>query len=142
MLNKLVAKSSTTINAPANKVWQALTDPAMIKEWLFGTDTHSDWKKGSSITYTGEWEGKPYTDKGVIVDIIPDKLLHTTYLSGMSGKEDIPENYNNVIYELQEADGRTLVTITQDNIGTEKEKEHMHQNWSLVLNNMKTMLEK
>src|ERR1700694_3304059 len=114
--NKLVAKSSTTINASAKKVWHALTDPAMIKEWLFGTNTTTDWKKGSSITYTGEWEGKPYTDKGEIIEIVPKKLLHTTYLSGLSSKEDKPENYNNVIYELQEADGRTLVTISQDNI--------------------------
>jgi len=109
MANKLSVKTGININAPVSKVWQALTDPAMIKEYLFGTNTVSDWKKGSSITYSGEWEGKQYEDKGNIIDIVPEKLLHTTYFSGMSGKEDKSENYNIVTYTLSWKDGRTLL---------------------------------
>lgn len=142
MTNKLVSKSSITINAPVNKVWQALTDPAMIKEYLFGTTTTSDWKKGSAITYEGEWQGKKYKDKGTIIDIIPEKLLHTTYWSSMGGKEDKPENYNNVIYEVKPQNGQTAVTISQDNINTEEELKHMEQNWGMVLESMKKLLEK
>jgi len=142
MEQKLVSKSSTIINAPVNKVWEALTNPSLIKQYLFGTNTITDWKKGSPITYEGEWEGKAYKDKGKIVDIIPEKLLHTTYWSSMSGKEDRPENYNNVLYEVEEQNGGTLVTISQDNIKDEKELEHMNQNWGIVLDSMKKLLEK
>ena len=142
MANKLSVKTGININAPVSKVWQALTDPAMIKEYLFGTNTVSDWKKGSSITYSGEWEGKQYEDKGNIIDIVPEKLLHTTYFSGMSGKEDKPENYANVIYELTPQNGSTVVTITQDNIDDEKGVEHMKKNWEMVLDGMKKLLEK
>jgi uncharacterized protein YndB with AHSA1/START domain len=142
MATKLVSKSSLHINAPVNKVWQALTDPALIKEYLFGTNTITDWKKGSTITYEGEWQGKAYKDKGVIVDIVPEKLLHTTYWSSMSGKEDKAQNYNNVIYELKAENEGTLVTISQDNIENEKQLEHMNQNWGMVLDNMKKLLEK
>ena len=142
MEQKLVSKSSTLINAPVNKVWEALTNPSLIKQYLFGTNTITDWKKGSPITYEGEWEGKAYKDKGQIVDIIPEKLLHTTYWSSIGGKEDKPENYNNVIYEVKPENGGTLITILQDNIKDEKELEHMKQNWGMVLESMKTMLEK
>ena len=142
MEQKLVSKSSTIINAPVNKVWEALTNPSLIKQYLFGTNTITDWKKGSPITYEGEWEGQAYKDKGKIVDIIPEKLLHTTYWSSMSGKEDRPENYNNVLYEVEEQNGGTLVTISQDNIKDEKELEHMNQNWGIVLDSMKKLLEK
>jgi uncharacterized protein YndB with AHSA1/START domain len=142
MANKLVSKSSITINAPINKVWQALTDPAMIKEYLFGTTTITDWKKGSPISYEGEWEGKKYKDKGAIIDIVPEKLLHTTYWSSMGGKEDKPENYNNVIYELEPRNAQTIITISQDNIENEAQLEHMKQNWSIVLEGMKKLLEK
>ncbi len=141
MANNLTAKASININVPVSKVWKALTDPAMIKEYLFGTTTTSDWKKGSSITYSGEWEGKSYEDKGVIVDIVPEKLLHTTYWSGMSGKEDKPENYANVIYKVSPDDGHSLITITQDNIDDEKQQQHMVENWSKVLESMKKLLE-
>ena len=142
MEQKLVSKSSTLINAPVNKVWEALTNPSLIKQYLFGTNTITDWKKGSPITYEGEWEGKAYKDKGQIVDIIPEKLLHTTYWSSIGGKEDKPENYNNVIYEVKPENGGTLITISQDNIKDEKELEHMNQNWGMVLGSMKKMLEK
>ena len=63
---------------------------------MFGTNAVSDWQKGSSITYEGEWEGKKYKDKGTIIDIVPEKLLHTTYWSSIGGKEDKPENYKAV----------------------------------------------
>lgn len=141
-MNKLISKTSIEINAPAHKVWQALTDPAMIKEYLFGTNTITDWKKGSSITYEGEWQGKAYKDKGTIIDIVPEKLLHTTYWSSMGGKEDKPENYNNVLYELEPLGEQTKVTIAQDNIDTEEQVQHMNQNWSMVLDGMKKLLEK
>ena len=141
-MEKLISKSSTMINAPVNKVWDALTNPHLIKEYLFGTKTTTDWKKGSPITYEGEWQGRNYKDKGVVVDIIPEKLLHTTYWSSMSGKEDRPENYNNVLYEVEEQNGGTLVTISQDNIKDEEELEHMNENWGIVLDNMKKLLEK
>jgi uncharacterized protein YndB with AHSA1/START domain len=141
MNNKLTAKVSTSINAPADRVWQAMTDPAQIKQYLMGTDTITDWKKGSDIRYKGEWKGKAYEDKGKIIDIVPGKLLHTTYLSGMSGKEDKPENYNNVIYELHDERGQTTVSVTQDNIKDEQEQQHMKENWSMVLEGMKKVAE-
>ena len=142
MAKKLVSTSGITIDAPVSKVWQALTDPAQIKQYLFGTNTVSDWKKGSPISYEGEWEGKKYKDKGTIIEIVPEKLLHTTYWSSMGGKEDKTENYNNVIYELQPQNGKTMITISQDNIDTEEQLKHMEQNWAMVLDSMKKLLEK
>jgi len=142
MKENLVAKKSLTINAPASKVWKALTDPSLIKQYLFGTETSSEWKKGSPITYKGTWEGKQYEDKGVIIDIKPEKLLHTTYLSSMSGLEDKPENYANVIYELSPENGRTTLTITQDNNKNEESLKHSEGNWGTVLNKLKEVVEK
>ena len=120
MSKKLTATTSTIINAPKSKVWRALTDPAAIKAYLFGTDVHTDWKKGSPITYTGVWEGKQYEDKGIIVDIEPENYYHSTYYSPLSGKEDKPENYNNVIWTLKEEGDATIATISQDNIENEE----------------------
>lgn len=142
MTSKFIAKVNRTIHATPARVWQALTDPAEIKEYLFGTDTQTDWKKGSPITYTGVWQGKPYEDKGVIKDIEPEKLLHTTYLSGMSGKEDIPENYANVVYTLEKSGDDTILTLTQDNIDSEEGKKHMEDNWAMVLDGLKKTVEK
>jgi len=141
MANKLSVTVSTEINASPEKVWRAITEPALIKQYMYGTDTTSDWKKGSSITYKGVYNGKAYEDKGEIIDIIPQKLLHTTHFSPMTGKEDKPENYAHVIQELTPQDGNTKITLTQDNIATEKEAEQMRQNWTGILDGMKKTVE-
>lgn len=141
MANKLSVTVTREVNATPAQVWRAFTEPALIKQYMFGTDTTSDWKKGSSITYTGEWQGKRYEDKGEIKEIIPEKLLHTTYFSSMSGKEDKPENYANVIEEIKHENGKTVVSITQDNIDNEQGVEHMRQNWNMVLDGLKKTVE-
>ena len=141
MANNLVARQTITIDAPVSKVWHAITDPAQIKQFMFGTDTLTDWKKGSTITYSGEYQGKTYEDKGTIIDIIPEKLLHTTHFSSAGGKEDKPENYAHVIYELEQQGERTIFKLSQDNIATEKELEHMNQNWGMVLQGLKKLVE-
>lgn len=59
MKDDLIAKASTTIEAPLRTVWNALVDPQAIREYMFGTNVASDWTEGSPITWKGEWEGKP-----------------------------------------------------------------------------------
>ena len=142
MDNNFIAKTSMTIYAKAATVWQALTDPEMVKQYLFGTTVSSDWQKGSSLTYTGEWEGKPYEDKGTILEIIPGKLLKTNYWSMFYGQEDVPENRRIVTYELDEQDDHTTLTLTQENCKTQEEADHSAKNWTQVLTTLKAILEK
>jgi uncharacterized protein YndB with AHSA1/START domain len=137
----LTLKTSIDINAPASKVWEALTNPEIVKQYFFGTTVKSDWKKGSPITWEGEWEGKGYKDKGEVLDVDPGKLLKYSYWSSMGGTEDKPENYVNVTYDLSESDGKTTFTITQENIKTEEAKKHSEDNWQWVFGKMKEMVE-
>ena len=141
MNDKYIARAITTIRAPVSKVWQALINPEIIKQYLFNTDVISDWKVGSPIIYRGEWEGKPFEDKGEILEIEPEKLLKSTYWSPLSGVPDSPENYHTVTYTLSDKGDNTEVTITQDNNATEQEKEHSERNWKTVLAGLKNLLE-
>ena len=140
MKNTLIAETVSVDTTPA-QVWKVLTTPKLIKKYLMGTDVTSDWKEGSTITYNGEYEGKKYHDKGVIKKIDPEKILQSTYLSSMSGKEDKPENYNLVTYKITKRDDKTVITLTQDNNATEKEKEHSTENWKAVLKKLKEVAE-
>lgn len=139
--NNLIAKAQATINAPVDKVWDALIDPAMIKKYMFGTTVKSDWKEGSKITWSGEWEGKNYEDKGEILTFQPMKKLAYSHYSPLTGQEDIPENYHNVTIELEDKGDQTNITLTQDNNTSEQEKEHSEKNWNMMLEGMKKLLE-
>jgi len=35
-------RSTTTIDAPIERVWKAITTPSEIKQWFFGVDTEAD----------------------------------------------------------------------------------------------------
>ncbi|MEO8582433.1 MAG: SRPBCC family protein [Flavitalea sp.] len=139
---KLISEASVTINAPAEKVWKAITTPSEIKKYLMGTNVESEWKEGSPIAYKGEYNGKAYHDKGIIKKFEPNKVFQSTYWSSAGGKEDKPENYNLVTYTLSNQNGKTLVTLSQDNVSSEKEKEHLDQNWTMVMNKLKEVVEK
>lgn len=135
-------KAEAVINAPASKVWQAITDPALVKQYLFGTEMSvTSWDVGGKVTYKGSWEGKSYEDKGTILEIEPEKKLVSTYWSSMGGTEDKPENYMKVSYELfPEGDGTKLV-ITQDNSPTQESADHSGSNWNMVLQGLKKVVE-
>lgn len=141
MKTNYTAEARTTINAPATKVWAALTNPALIKQYFFGTNVVSDWKVGSPIVYRGEWQGKSYEDKGTILEFDAPRKLVTTHWSALSGVPDVPENYHTVTYLLDERDGHTEITLQQDNNASEEEKQHSEENWSMMLKALKALLE-
>ena len=142
MSESFTAQHSIAIRAPASRVWQALTRPELVKQYLFGTEMTADWRVGGAITYRGQWEGKPYLDKGAVKVFEPERLLVTTYFSSLSGSEDKPENYNTVTYRLAESDGRTTLTIIQDNNPTREAADHSAANWAVVLEALKILVEK
>jgi len=45
---EFMARATVKINAPVARVWQALVDPHMIKQYMFGTDVVTDWQEGSA----------------------------------------------------------------------------------------------
>ncbi len=135
------AEAQITMNAGAEKVWNAITDPALVKQYMFGADMTADWKKGGRIVYRGEWQGKPYEDGGIILEIEPQKKLVTTYFSSVSGKEDIPENYNVITYALSETDGKTTLRVTQENNSDQAAADQSSQNWQGILESMQALVE-
>lgn len=142
MTKTAIARAETTLDAPAPKVWDALTKPELIKQYLFGTEVTTDWRVGSPITYRGEWQGKQYEDKGKILEIEPGKLLVSTFWSSLGGLPDAPENYNTVRYELSPAgSSSTRLSITQDNNPSDEAAQHAEENWRTVLDGIKKLVE-
>ncbi|MFM9838715.1 MAG: SRPBCC family protein [Cyclobacteriaceae bacterium] len=142
MTNTLTLNTSISINAPKSKVWMALIDPEQVKKYFFGTVLKSDWKIGSTITFSGEWEGKPYLDKGIILQMEKEKILKYNYWSSFSGTEDKPENYATIIYSLEEKAGQTTIFISQDSIKSKEALDHSEQNWQMIMKSLKELLEK
>jgi len=141
MAKGLVAKVSSMVEAPVDRVWDALVNPETIREYTFGAVVKSDWKTGSPITWKGEWKGRPYEDKGEILQIEPRQRLSYSHFSPLGGKPDKPENYHTVTIELSEQPRGTLVTLSQDNNPNEEAREHSERNWTVMLDGLKKVAE-
>jgi uncharacterized protein YndB with AHSA1/START domain len=118
-----------------------LTDPDEIEKYMFGSRVETDWKPGSRITWKGEYEGKEYEDKGEVLEVERERRLELTHFSPTSGEEDVPENYHTLVYELEESDGQTHVSLSQDNNKSEEAAEHSRANWDKMLSGLKEVVE-
>lgn len=141
MRKQFIAEASVKINASKDKVWEALVKPEIIKKYMFDTNVVSDFKEGSSIVWKGEWQGKSYEDKGKILNLIPEKLIEYSHFSPMMGLADVPENYSHVTIELFDENPGIIVALSQDNNKTEEAKDHSEQNWYMMLESLKKLLE-
>jgi uncharacterized protein YndB with AHSA1/START domain len=142
MEKNLIATASITINATSDKVWNALVTPAAIKQYMFGTTVVTDWREQSPIVWKGDWKGKPYEDKGVILKFTPKRLLKYSHFSPLAGLPDTPENYHTVTVELSGDGPPTQVALTQDKNATEEERENSKKNWNTMLGGLKTFVER
>jgi uncharacterized protein YndB with AHSA1/START domain len=137
----LIARASTRIAAPAERVWRALTDPAEIEKYYFGSKVESDWKAGSPITWNGEWQGKPYQDKGEILEVQPRRRMRYTHYSPMTGKPDVPENYHAITIDLMPDGDGTRVSLAQDGNADAQARDHSAKNWATMLDGLKKLIE-
>lgn len=141
MKHNLIAKATTTINAPRSDIWDALVTPESIKQIMFGTEVTSRFYEGSPIVWRGEWQGRVYEDKGKVLQVKPGRVLQFSHYSPMSGLPDRPHNYHVVTIELIDAGGEVKVVLTQDKNANEQAREHSQKNWQLVLDALKRLVE-
>ena len=136
-----IATAQCEIDAQPEDVWDALTNPARIREYMFGSEVSTDWKPGSPITWKGEFEGKAFEDKGEIISFEPGRRLEVTHFSPLTGQEDRPENYHRVSYDVAEDNGRTTVTLQQDGNESADQAEQFSANWQQMLDGLKAEVE-
>jgi uncharacterized protein YndB with AHSA1/START domain len=142
MPTDLGTTTTVTVGAPIDQVWAAITTPERIKEWFFGVETRSEWTPGSELVHTGEWQGRPYSDKGTILRIEPPHLLEHTHWSALSGVPDEPDNYEQVTWRLEGSNGKTRLTVSERNLASEEARDMSEQSWRMVLDRLKQMLER
>lgn len=143
MLNQnLEVSKSVVIDSNIGRVWKVLTDPELIKEYLYGTETITDWKTGSEIVFQGEYQGHKYRDHGKILTNTHEKEISYSYWSGFSGLEDKPENYSTVTYRLISIQGKTELTWQQKGYADSEKQKHSEIGLPALLEQIKLISER
>jgi len=141
MNDNLVATATVSVDASAEDVWRAITEPDLVAKYYFGTRVESEWQPGGPIAWSGEYEGKEYHDHGTVLEVVPRERLVHTHFSPLSGREDVPENYHTLTWLIEPDGDGTRLTLTQDNNHSYDDVEHSEKNWQQVLEGLKTVVE-
>jgi uncharacterized protein YndB with AHSA1/START domain len=137
--------NTVTINSEPAGVWNTLTDPGQMKEWMgepeLEIEVHTDWKINSPILIKGFHHIK-FVAKGTILQYDKEKVLSYSQLSSISRLADIPENYTILEFVLTPVDKQTRLTISLENFPTETIRKHLEFYWRTTIMTIKTEVEK
>lgn len=106
--------STIRINASAERVWETVTKPELVKLWQYGSDLLTDWKVGSDIRFRTAWEDKVFEQWGKVLAFRPNEMASYSLFAPRPGLEDSPENYFIMSYVLTSDNGLTKLEIIQE----------------------------
>jgi uncharacterized protein YndB with AHSA1/START domain len=135
------SSASIVVQAPRSKVWDALTKPELVKKYFFGTNLETDWKPGSPLLFHGEWEGKTYEDRGTVLEFKPEDTLTYNYWSSFSDTPDTPERRQIIRFDLADVPEGVRLSVRQSNVDTQERADHSKENWKMVLEGLKKLVE-
>lgn len=105
---------STKINAPKEKVWEALWDDANYRKWTSafteGSYAESDWNEGSKISFlTPKGDGM----FGIIQKKVPGIQMTFKHLGEVKNGIEEPKNWGDATesYHLDETNGTTELLV-------------------------------
>ncbi|SNY94559.1 SRPBCC domain-containing protein [Flagellimonas pacifica] len=144
MEKSMIIEKTVDFKVNKKQVWDLLTNPEKTKLYMFGCEVLSDWTIGSEIIWKGKTEdGQEIIHvKGEITEIKNGEKVSFTMLDPNIGIKDIPENYVNLTYELNESESGTVLKLTQDFAGTENAEKRYNESatgWDMVIDVMKKL---
>jgi len=132
------------IHAPAERVFEALTDPAQRVVWWGAEGRFQAKEMESDLRPGGQWSmrgsgmgGRPFVVKGEYRRIERPHLLEFTWLPDW--QEETLETV--VRFDLTENGGVTTVRLTHSGLTTEKARAS-HQGWPQILGWLRAYSEK
>jgi hypothetical protein len=132
----------TLISVTVSEAWSLLVDPVQLGALFWGSTVESDFKVGRPIVWRGTWDGKPFEDRGFILERVDGSVLRCSHWSPTSGTPN-EEAWRHVLtFRLSQEAGGVRVVFRHENIPTLKEKAHSEPMWRQLLDVLKETLER
>jgi uncharacterized protein YndB with AHSA1/START domain len=135
-----------SINAPAAKVFAALSDPDQLVQWWGDDENYRCTKMESDLRVGGAWtttgvgcDGEPFSVGGVYRAIDPPRLLEFTWNHQWGAMAALDETV--VRYELSERDGVTTLRLTHSGFADLQGRDNHDAGWARVLGWLQRYLE-
>ena len=127
------------IRTTPERLWEALTQPELSRQYYYGTEIVSDLKVGSPLEYhqVGTDGARTTVITGKVLEADPPRrLVHTFAFVGT------PDEPTRVTYELEPVGNLVKLTLTHEGFDGETETYKMvREGWTPIFDGLKTLLE-
>jgi uncharacterized protein YndB with AHSA1/START domain len=146
-MEQRVVELQAEIDADAETVWRVLTTPALMREYFLGAEVKSDWQVGRPISFSGEWKGEAFRDRGEILEFAPPRELSYSHWSAKGGRAERPDGYHLVRFRLEPRGERTHLLFEQSNAGDApmpdaRTREEFKRTWAHMIEGLKQVAER
>lgn len=138
-MNKAKQVYVTYIRSTPEKVWDAITNPEMTRQY-WGYNQASEWKPGAA------WEHRRISDPSVahvagqVIETAPPKRLVVTWANAADVNN--PDKVSRVTFELENLEDVVCLTVTHSELEPESDMlRGISRGWPLVLSSLKSLLE-
>ena len=144
MTTKAAEKTSLQIkrfiNAPRDRVYQAWTDPAQLKEW-WGPESVRTCNFAADVRVGGKYrwdlinqEGEEMSVFGEYRELVPGKKIVFTW---QWDDDEVWENRSSVVtVELSDRDGGTELLLKHEQLPSEESRDRHNEGWNSVLDRL------
>ena len=123
------------IAAAPERVWAALTESELTKQYYYGNTVESDWTPGSPMVYRNP-DGTESIRCEVVEADPPRRLVHTFFFPGTE------ESPSRCTWTIEERGAATLLTLVHDRFDGETSTfKSVAHGWVPILSGLKTLLE-
>jgi uncharacterized protein YndB with AHSA1/START domain len=135
------------VNAAPEAVWDALTNPAKIAQYMYGAIARTDWQPSSPVHYYFSQNGQEIlVVKGEVTRAEAPRCLEHTLFPTTWQLPDLPENYLTAVYQLTPAADGTHLTVIQHDFSRVAEGEKRYNDaasgWTEILPKIVAVAEK
>ena len=116
---------SRVVAATPDEVWAALTEPVLVQRWM-GATVDSTWRPGATVTWSGEYQGQTFEDRGEILEVKPAVRLVHTHESGGGLRHELT-------WELLRRDAGTELVLRQRGATSAAQAEQFRATWAQML---------
>ncbi|HEX6129797.1 MAG TPA: metalloregulator ArsR/SmtB family transcription factor [Candidatus Limnocylindria bacterium] len=126
------------IRTTPERLWQAITDPAITEAYYFNSRVQSDWTPGSPFEMR-QADGRLDISGEVLEADPPRKLVHSFNIRWDPENDDPPSR---VTWEITPMGDSCRLSLVHDGFASEtKTYGNVGSGWSLILSSLKSLLE-
>jgi uncharacterized protein YndB with AHSA1/START domain len=130
----------TYIKTAADKVWRALTDGEVTRQYWVNHRNASDWKVGSTWQHEDYDNPKTIDIVGTVVESERPRRLVVTWADPKDANN--PAKRSRVSYDIAEDGDMVRLTVTHDQLEPDSDMaKGVIEGWPSVLSSLKTLLE-